>query len=114
MVSVILAESCDNIFDDGKIITTFDHAAGTGGMLSTANNDIKRFNPTERISGVVTYVIVIGHDYFVYRFLFSCHNNRPPYDNLFYHRRSFKTLFTEKVSYSPKINLIIRQPVVHI
>lgn len=46
MVSVLLAEGCDDIFDDGKIITILDQAAGTGGMLSTANNYIKRFNPT--------------------------------------------------------------------
>lgn len=46
MVSIILAEGCDDIFDDGKIITILDQAAGTGGMLSTAGNYIKRFNPT--------------------------------------------------------------------
>lgn len=49
MVSIILAEGCDDIFDDGKIITILDQAAGTGGMLSTANNYIKRFNPTADI-----------------------------------------------------------------
>ena len=36
----------------------------------------------------------------MYRFLFSCHNKRPPYDKIFYHRRPSKTLFTEKVSHS--------------
>lgn len=46
MVSIVLAEGCDDIFDDGKIVTILDQAAGTGGMLSTANNYIKRFNPT--------------------------------------------------------------------
>lgn len=46
MVSVLLAEGCDDIFEEGKIITILDQAAGTGGMLSTANNYIKRFNPT--------------------------------------------------------------------
>ena len=46
MVSIILAEGCDDIFEDGKIITILDQAAGTGGMLSTAANYIKRFNPT--------------------------------------------------------------------
>ena len=46
MVSIILAEGCDDIFEDGKIITILDQAAGTGGMLSTASNYIKRFNPT--------------------------------------------------------------------
>ena len=29
-----------------------------------------------------------------------CHNKRSPYNNLFYHRRPFKTLFTEKSSNS--------------
>lgn len=46
MVSLLLAEGCDDIFEDGKVITILDQAAGTGGMLSTANNYIKRFNPT--------------------------------------------------------------------
>lgn len=46
MVSIILAEGCDDIFDDGKIITILDQAAGTGGMLSIASNYIHRFNPT--------------------------------------------------------------------
>ena len=46
MVSIILAEGCDDIFDDGKIVTILDQAAGTGGMLSTACNYIMRFNPT--------------------------------------------------------------------
>lgn len=46
MVSLLLAEGCDDIFEDGKIITILDQAAGTGGMLSVANNYIKRFNPT--------------------------------------------------------------------
>lgn len=49
MVSIILAEGCDDIFDNGKIITILDQAAGTGGMLSTANNYISRFNPTADI-----------------------------------------------------------------
>lgn len=46
MVSILLAEGCDDIFDDGKIVTILDQAAGTGGMLSTAANYIHRFNPT--------------------------------------------------------------------
>ena len=49
MVSILLAEGCDDIFDDGKIITILDQAAGTGGMLSTAYNYIHRFNPTADI-----------------------------------------------------------------
>lgn len=46
MVSILLAEGCDDIFEEGKIVTILDQAAGTGGMLSTASNYIKRFNPT--------------------------------------------------------------------
>lgn len=44
MVSILLAEGCDDIFDDGKVITCIDQACGTGGMLSTCYNYIKRFN----------------------------------------------------------------------
>ena len=46
MVNILLAEGCDDIFDDGKVITVLDQACGTGGMLSTAYNFIKRYNPT--------------------------------------------------------------------
>lgn len=46
MVSLLLAEGCDDIFDEGKIITILDQAAGTGGMLSVADNYIKKFNPS--------------------------------------------------------------------
>lgn len=46
MVNVLLAEGCDDIFDDGKVITILDQACGTGGMLSTGFNFIRRYNPT--------------------------------------------------------------------
>ncbi|MDR4931859.1 type I restriction-modification system subunit M [Segatella bryantii] len=46
MVSLLFAEGCEDIKDEGKVITMIDQAAGTGGMLSTANYYIKRFNPT--------------------------------------------------------------------
>lgn len=46
MVSILLAEGCDDIFDEGKVITILDQAAGTGGMLSTASSYIHRFNPS--------------------------------------------------------------------
>lgn len=46
MVSLLFAEGCEDITDEGKVITMADQAAGTGGMLSTANYYIKRFNPT--------------------------------------------------------------------
>lgn len=46
MVNILLAEGCDDIYDDGKVITILDQACGTGGMLSTGYNFIKRYNPT--------------------------------------------------------------------
>lgn len=45
-VLLLLAEGCDDIFDDHKIITVGDQACGTGGMLFTADTFIKHFNPT--------------------------------------------------------------------
>ena len=49
MVNILLAEGCDDIFDNGKVITILDQACGTGGMLSTSYNFIKRYNPTADI-----------------------------------------------------------------
>lgn len=49
MVNILLAEGCDDIFDDHKEITILDQAAGTGGMLSTAYNFIHRYNPTANV-----------------------------------------------------------------
>lgn len=46
MVNILLAEGCDDIFDDGKVIAVLDQACGTGGMLLTSYNFIKRYNPT--------------------------------------------------------------------
>lgn len=46
IVSVLIAEGCDDIFDDGKVITVCDQACGTGGMLSTAYSYLKHYNPT--------------------------------------------------------------------
>ena len=46
LVSVLTAEGCDDIFDQGKVITVCDQACGTGGMLSTAYSYIKQFNPS--------------------------------------------------------------------
>lgn len=48
-VSLLIAEGCDDIFDDGKIITVCDQACGTGGMLSTAYSYLKHYNPTADI-----------------------------------------------------------------
>lgn len=45
-VSLLIAEGCDDIFDEKKIITVCDQACGTGGMLSTAYTYLKHFNPS--------------------------------------------------------------------
>ena len=45
-VSILISEGCDDIFEDGKIITVCDQACGTGGMLSTAYSYLKHYNPT--------------------------------------------------------------------
>lgn len=44
MVNILLAEGCDDIFERGKVVTVLDQACGTGGMLSTSYNFIKRYN----------------------------------------------------------------------
>ncbi|MDD7362840.1 MAG: class I SAM-dependent DNA methyltransferase [Peptoniphilus sp.] len=49
MVSVLTAEGCDDVFDEGKVITILDQACGTGGMLSTAYSHLKNLNPTADI-----------------------------------------------------------------
>lgn len=46
LVSILISEGCDDIFDDHKIITVCDQACGTGGMLSTAHSYLKHYNPT--------------------------------------------------------------------
>ena len=48
-VSLLIAEGCDDIFDDKKILTVCDQACGTGGMLSTAYSYLKHFNPSADI-----------------------------------------------------------------
>ena len=45
-VSLLIAEGCDDIFDESKVITVCDQAAGTGGMLSTAFSYLKHYNPS--------------------------------------------------------------------
>ena len=49
MVAVLTAEGCDDIFDEGKVITVCDQACGTGGMLSTAFDALKHYNPSADI-----------------------------------------------------------------
>lgn len=49
MVSILLSEGCDDVMQPGREITILDQACGTGGMLSTSYNYIKRFNPDANI-----------------------------------------------------------------
>lgn len=46
LVSILISEGCDDIFDDHKVITVCDQACGTGGMLSTTYSYLKHYNPT--------------------------------------------------------------------
>ena len=47
--NILLAEGCDDVFSEGKEITVLDMACGTGGMLSTTHDFIKRMNPDATI-----------------------------------------------------------------
>lgn len=47
--NILLAEGCDDVFNEGKEITVLDMACGTGGMLSTTHDFIKRMNPDATI-----------------------------------------------------------------
>lgn len=38
MVSLALAEGCDDTYEEGKVITLYDGAAGTAGMLTSAES----------------------------------------------------------------------------
>lgn len=49
MVNILLAEGCDDIFDENKVIKILDQACGTGGMLSTSFDFIKRQNSSADI-----------------------------------------------------------------
>lgn len=49
MVSILTAENCDDVYDEGKVITVLDQACGTGGMLSTAYSHLKHLNPSADI-----------------------------------------------------------------
>lgn len=49
MVAIALSEGCDDLNEEGKVVTICDQAAGTGGMLATAHNVIKQFNPSADI-----------------------------------------------------------------
>lgn len=46
MVNVLLAEGCEDLLtDEGKVATVLDAACGSGGMLSTAEDFMKYYNP---------------------------------------------------------------------
>lgn len=49
MVNILMAEGCDDLYEEKKVTTVLDMACGTGGMLSTANDYIKRLNETARV-----------------------------------------------------------------
>ena len=44
MVNILLSEGCEDVNEDGKVITVLDMACGTGGMLSTAEKQLKTIN----------------------------------------------------------------------
>lgn len=46
LVSLLISEGSDDIFDEGKVITICDQACGTGGMLTTAYSYLKHYNPS--------------------------------------------------------------------
>lgn len=49
LVNVLLAEGSEDIYEPGKIIKIGDFACGTGGMISTAYDFIKRHNNSAKI-----------------------------------------------------------------
>ena len=44
----------------------------------------------------IDFVIQMDKPRLLYRFLFFCHNKRPPYDKIFYHRRPFDYINLQK------------------
>lgn len=49
MVAILLSEGSEDVLLPGREITILDQACGTGGMLSTSYNFIRRFNPDAKI-----------------------------------------------------------------
>lgn len=46
LVNILLAEGCDDLLtDEGKVATVLDAACGSGGILSTAHDFLRRKNP---------------------------------------------------------------------
>ncbi len=55
LTQLLLAEGCDDLYQDGKIVTLADFACGTGGMLSEGYRMIKELNSD-------TQVVLFGQD----------------------------------------------------
>lgn len=49
MVDVLFAEGCEDLKENGKIISVLDQACGTGGMLSVTENRIKELNSSAEV-----------------------------------------------------------------
>ena len=49
MVDVLFAEGCEDLRENGKIISVLDQACGTGGMLSVTETRIKELNPSAEV-----------------------------------------------------------------
>lgn len=50
LTQLLLAEGCDDLYEDGKIVTLADFACGTGGMLSEGYRLIKELNSDTKIT----------------------------------------------------------------
>lgn len=49
MVDVLFSEGCEDLKENGKIISVLDQACGTGGMLSVTETRIKELNPSAEV-----------------------------------------------------------------
>lgn len=49
LVSIILAEGCDDLYTERRVATVLDMACGSGGMLSTTHDAITRMNPDAEV-----------------------------------------------------------------
>lgn len=49
LVSIILAEGCDDLYVERRVATVLDMACGSGGMLSTTHDAITRMNPDAEV-----------------------------------------------------------------
>ena len=49
LVSIILAEGCDDLYTERRVATVLDMACGSGGMLSTTHDAIIRMNPDAEV-----------------------------------------------------------------